>query len=380
MKSTTTGLTAIWLVLILMLAACGSGGSEESDADSGGDDAAEEGSTEQEEPAEEPSEEEEPAGEGMTEEAVTEDTEAAVDLAAEAGVERIAFFGFWSTNSFTLSILDGVQTAADEYGIEVVDLSTPEFDATGQIQAMQDQNVAGDAQMYITLASDSVGLATAAEEAIAEGITVVAAFTPLGPDFTTLEPQIDGLVIVAETPVDNGTTLAELAIGACEDTNPCQVAYLEGLAALPLDNARTEAFNARIDAEDGVEVVAQVEGGYSPDTGQAAAQDVMQSNPDINVMVGSSQAIVGAQEVVDTSQVGLVGNGSSTEAFEGVRSGEWYALYNSDIFGIGSTSVEQGLRAAAGEDVDPVNIQELRNPLGTVENIEEFEPAYSDLG
>lgn len=141
-------------------------------------------------------------------------TEAATPAPSEAAVKKIAFFGFWKSNSFTQAVLKGVQDAAAKVGAEVVDLTTPTWDAVAQIKAVQDQTVKGDAQMYVMLAADSVGMATASKEAIAKGITVVAAFTPLGPSFDTLEPQVDGLIVVAETPVANGKVLAELAIQA----------------------------------------------------------------------------------------------------------------------------------------------------------------------
>ena len=297
-------------------------------------------------------------------------------------VKKIAFFGFWKSNSFTQAVLAGVNEAAAAQGIEVVDLSTADYDAAAQIKAMQDQTIKGDAQMYITLASDSVGMATAAKEAMAKGITVVAAFTPLGPKFDTLEPQVPGLIVVGETPVANGAVLAELAAKACATRNPCNVAYLEGLKALPLDNARTASFVSTLaSAAPNAKLVAQVEGGYSPDAGKKAAQDVLQAHPDVNVMVGSSQAIIGASSVVDTSKVALIGNGSSTEAFKAVNDGTWFAFYNMDVGGMGAKSVELGLAAANGKNPAPsFNTQELRDPHGTKDVIAPYKSTYSDLG
>jgi ribose transport system substrate-binding protein len=322
-----------------------------------------------------------------TDAATTETTETAEEAAEEAiasagDVSNIAFFGFWKTNSFTQAVLTGVQEAAAEAGATVTDLTTADYDAVAQIKAVQDQTVKGDAQMYVVLASDSVGMATIAKEAIDAGITVVAAFTPLGPDFNTLDPQVENLLVVGETPVSNGEILAELAGQACEGIDPCNVAYLEGLKALPLDNARTQAFVAKLaEVAPQATIVAQVEGGYAPDSGKKAAQDALQANPNINVMVGSSQAIIGAQGVVDTSQVKLIGNGSSTEAFDAVNSGEWFALYNLDVVGMGAKSVQLGLEAASGLMPDPAfNVQDLRDPRGTADVIAGFTPAYSDLG
>ena len=297
-------------------------------------------------------------------------------------VKKIAFFGFWKSNSFTQAVLAGVQEAAAAEGIEVVDLSTADYDAAAQIKAMQDQTVKGDAQMYITLASDPVGMGTAAKEAIDQGITVVAAFTALGPKFDTLEPQVPGLIVVGETPIANGAVLAELAATACETRNPCNVAYLEGFKALPLDNARTASFVSTLASKaPNAKLVAQVEGGYSPDSGKKAAQDVLQAQPDVNVMVGSSQAIIGASSVVDTSKVALIGNGSSTEAFAAVNDGTWFAFYNMDVRGMGAKSVELGLAAANGENPTPsYNTQDLRDPHGTKDVIAPYKGTYSDLG
>lgn len=309
-----------------------------------------------------------------------ESTEAAMTGAGD--VSNIAFFGFWKTNSFTKAVLAGVEEAAAAAGATVTDLTTADYDAVAQIKAVQDQTVKGDAQMYIVLASDSVGMATVSKEAIDAGITVVAAFTPLGPDFTTLDPQVENLLVVGETPVSNGAVLAELAGMACEGIDPCNVAYLEGLKALPLDNARTTAFVSKLaEVAPQAKIVAQVEGGYAPDSGKKAAQDALQANPDINVMVGSSQAIIGAQSVVDTTKVKLIGNGSSSEAFDAVNSGEWFALYNLDVVGMGAKAVQLGLDAANGLMPNPsFNVQDLRDPRGTKDVIAGFEPAYSDLG
>jgi ribose transport system substrate-binding protein len=346
-------------VFALALAACGSSGSSESETSAAAETAAAEASA-----------------------VASEAASAVASAPAESPVEKVAFFGFWKSNSFTQAVLAGVQEAADAAGVEVIDLSPAEYDAAAQIKAVQDQTIKGDAQLYVMLASDSVGMATAAQEAIDAGITVVAGFTPLGPDFTTLDPQVPGLVVVGETPVSNGEVLAQLAIDACADLDPCNVAYLEGFKSLPLDNARTEAFVKTLtEGAPNAKIVAQVEGGYSPDSGKKAAQDALQANPDINVMVGSSQAILGAQTVVDPTQVKLIGNGASKEAFAAVNDGTWFALYNLDVPGIGSKSVELGLQQAAGTLDNPVfNIQDLRDPKGTKDVIANFSSIYSDLG
>lgn len=365
----TRMITATSMALALVLSAC-----------AGSDDEAPDTDVEATEDASEDEMEEDAPTEDATAEETAEEMSELMTMATEAGVESIGFVGFWSTNSFTLAVLDGVEEAAAEAGVAVTDLSPAGYDAAAQTAAIQDATVAGDHQMLIVLAADSIGILPAVQDAIDAGITVVASFVNFGDDFDSLAPATDGLVVVAETPTGNGAALADLAILACEDIDPCNVAYLEGFAALPLDAARTQAFVDQLATAPNTQLVAQVEGGYDPDSGQAAAQDVLQANPDVNVMVGSTQAIVGAQNAVDTSQVALIGNGSSVEAHEAVLAGEWFGHYNSDIPGIGSASVELALRAASGQDVEPLDIATLRNPLGTADVIADNEPAYSDLG
>jgi ribose transport system substrate-binding protein len=362
--------TALTLALTLLLAACGD---DADDAATGTDTDAVEDTDEADEATEDDADDE-AVGDEST------DPSDLAELAAASGVDSIGFIGFWATNSFTLAVLDGVEEAAAEAGIEVADLSPSAYDAAAQTAAIQDATVAGEHEMIIILAADSIGIVSAVEDATDAGITVVASFVNFGDDFDSLEPVTDGVVVVAETPTDNGRTLADLAIMACEDIDPCNVAYLEGLAALPLDNARTDAFTDQLATAPNTELVAQVEGGYTPDEGRSAAQDVMQANPDVDVMVGSTQAIVGAQDVVETSEVALIGNGSSIEAHEAVLAGEWFAHYNLDIPGMGVVSVENGLGAAAGDDVEPLDVSTLRDPLGTADVIADNEPAYSDLG
>ena len=327
----------------------------------------------------------EEATEAATEEATEAATEAVAGISAptEAGaVKKLAFFGFWKSNSFTQAVAAAVKAETEKLGIEFVDLTGPAYDGPAQVKAMQDQTAKGDAQVYVVLATDPVGAGSAAAEATAKGVKVVAAFTPFGGKFDTLEPQVEGTYVVGETPIANGTVLGELAVSACADKSPCNVAYLQGLKTLPLDNARTDAFKAALaEGAPDAKLVAEPEGGYTPETGQKAAQDVMQANPDVNVMVGSSQAILGAAGVVDTSKVALIGNGSSTEAFAGVNDGSWYALYYMDLPGLGTTSVDVGVLAA--NDLNPptsFDTQTLHDPHGTKDVLADVEGVYSDLG
>ena len=56
---------------------------------------------------------------------------------------------------------------------------------------------------------------------------------------------------------------------------------------------------------------------------------MLQANPDVDVMIGSSQAIAGAEPAVKDAgaKVKLIGNGGSRQAIDAVREGRWFATY-----------------------------------------------------
>ena len=178
--------------------------------------------------------------------------------------------------------------------------------------------------------------------------------------------------------------LGELSIDACADAgaDPCEVAYLQGFSAQPIDVVRTDAFLAAVDRP-GVEVVANVEGGYAQDTGRAAVQDILQANPDVDVIAGaSSAALLGAIELPGIDDVRIVGNGSSKQAVTAVQDGDFYAVYVFAEKTAGAKAAEMGLAAARGEEVDPayVGYDELTpfGVLGTKENLDGYTGEYSD--
>jgi ribose transport system substrate-binding protein len=299
-----------------------------------------------------------------------------------ADVDSIAFFGFASANSFAQATWAGVQEVAKAEGVKTR-FFDPNFDSATQVSQIEDATASGDYDAFIIQANDGNAVVPAVEDAIAEGITVVGEFTPIGTRYDTIEPQVDGLIFVGEPPTENGEGLADMAIQACEKRSPCRVVYLEGFKALPLDNARTKAFTERLGTAENTELIASVEGGYTQDSGLKAAQDVLQAHRQIDVMVGSAQAIQGAEQAITdagrTKEIQLVGNGGSKQAVTGVREGRWFGTYIIAERSSGAKAAELAIAAARGDDVpESFDTRELQEPIGTKENLGDFQGQYSD--
>ena len=295
---------------------------------------------------------------------------------------NVAFFGFAAANGFAQATWAGVQEAAAEM-CATARFFDPNFDSATQVAQIQDAITSGEFQAFVIQSNDGNSVVPVVEEAIEAGIVVVGEFTPIGSDYDSIEPQVEGMTsYVGTSIVANGEGLAELGVMACTElaVEPCQVAYLQGFRALPLDNARTEAVLAGLEAAENVEVVASPEGGYTQATGLAAAQDVVQANPDVDVIIGSSQAILGAEQAVEdaglTGQVALIGNGAPRQAVAAVKEGRWFAVWADAETSAGKEAASVAIRAARGEEV-PSSVDTtklLPTPFGTAENLpEDFE-------
>lgn len=240
--------------------------------------------------------------------------------------------------------------------------------------------------MIVIQANDNQALIAPLEEATAAGITVVVEFSVVGPKFDTVDPQVKDAISIVDLPTTNGAALGQLGLDACDEVegDTCNVAYLEGFKALPLDNARTNAVKEKLATNPKVNLVASVEGGYTADSGRQAFQNVQQANPDVDVVIGASQAITGAAAVAGAdSGIKFIGNGASKSNVAAVLDGSWFGIYVTDVFANGKKATELGLAKARGEQVETaINEQTLapNNGMGTKSALTEskFESMYSD--
>jgi ribose transport system substrate-binding protein len=110
---------------------------------------------------------------------------------------------------------------------------------------------------------------------------------------------------------------------------------------------------------------------------------VLQAHDDVNVIIGSAQAIAGAQQAVKSAgkegKVKLIGNGGSCQAVAGVRSGKWFAAYVIAEKSAGAKATQLAIDRANGKKV-PVSFdtRQLQNPAGTKAGLGNFKAQYCD--
>jgi ribose transport system substrate-binding protein len=287
-------------------------------------------------------------------------------LAGAAAAEgTIAYFAASSQNGFNQATYEGVQAMAAERGYET-EILDGQFDAALQYSQIEDALASGRFVGMIVAPNDSVGIAGAFEQVIAEGIPIGTVLFPVGPDLNTLEPQVEGITVTAASPPVAGATIqAEAVVAHCAEIDPCNVVIIIGARIFPFDNLRLETFEAVLGAHDNIAVVAVGEGFYSPDPSLQAMTDILQAHPDVNVVLSNAdQHLIGVEIAleaagIDVANVYLSGGGAAAIAIDAIREGRWDATLAYFPLTMGALAMEQIANAIEGLPVtNAINMDE----------------------
>jgi ribose transport system substrate-binding protein len=304
---------------------------------------------------------------------------------SNGGTLQIAYLSFAVANSYDAPMLAAAQAEADDSNAKLT-VFDANNDPQAQFSQLQDAITSGKYQGIITQPILGTALAGQVQQAIAQGIKVVNIDQILGSDLSTNKVQVKGLSAnVTFVPTDIGTQLGQQVIEACASRNldPCNVGYLYDIKASALDVAMNKSFLAATSSTPAVKIVAEGEDFFTPANGLKAVQDMLQSHPELNLIVGSDQGLQGAVQALSatnkTGKVLLVGFGGSAAAVKGVGSGDWY----SDVAQAPATEGRLGVRALVqairngtdGGSIDP--FAKLPNHgLITKDNAKEFVPEW----
>lgn len=308
---------------------------------------------------------------------------------SEAAPPRVAWFGATPDNTYDEAILAGTREAvmAADGAVEPF---YSQFDPALQLEQCRGAVASGDFDALVILAASAEGIVPCVTEAEAAGIPVVAADLPIGPDPTTLEPQVPGQVgAVLIASGSYGPALAELVRAGCEDLDPCRVVYIAGLFAFAIDAIAITELEALALANPNIQIVARAESAYDQDTARMIVSDALVDTPVLEMVVASGDQMArGAEEALDAAkvpagQVKIVGAGASGFAVEAVRAGRWYATFLALPLDEGKLAGEIAVQAARGETiadpgVDPVAHRGLPAFM-TADNLDlfaDFEPQW----
>ncbi len=279
-------------------------------------------------------------------------------LAGAAAAEgTIAYFAAASQNGFNQATYEGVQEKAAELGYDT-EILDGQFDAALQYSQIEDALASGKYVGMIVAPNDSVGIAGAFEQVVAEGIPIGTVLFPVGPDLNSLDPQVEGITVTAASPPVAGATVqADAVVAHCADKDPCRVVIIIGGKIFPFDNLRLETYQTVLGAHENIDVVAVGEGFYSPDTSLQAMTDILQANPDVDVVLSNAdQHLVGVEIALesagmDPAALYLSGGGAAAIAIDAIREGRWDATLAYFPKTMGAMAMAQIANAIEGKPV-----------------------------
>jgi ribose transport system substrate-binding protein len=278
-------------------------------------------------------------------------SQGAASPSAAAKTLEIAYISFAVANSYDAPMLAAAQGAAAA-GNAKLTVFDGNLDPATQTKQIQDATASGKFDAILTQPVFGAGLVTVVQDAIKAGIAVGNVDQILGPDNTTANSQIDGLMSnVAFVPSTLGRKIGELVVKACAEkkTNPCNVGYIYSVKAAALDATLKKAFDEATAAHPEIKIVAEGESFYMTALGLKASQDMLQAHPDLSVIVGADQAITGALQAADAAgvkdKVALVGYGGGAIALQDIAGGKRFGTVMQMPATEGRLGVEQLIRA-----------------------------------
>lgn len=299
----------------------------------------------------------------------------------------IALFNPLGNNDYVLNAENGVRDVVEGSGGSIVAFDAG-FDPEEQLNQIEDAITSGTFDAFIIYPVDGVGITVGVDSAAEAGIPVIALDAAINPDRKTLVPYANVSAQIARTGEGDGAQIGNAIVMACEDVNPCDVAFIIGFQLFPLDVDRLEAIEAIAAQHDHINIVAVQEGLYVEEEGFVAATDMLTANPDIDVIASvGDQMILGAELAVQDAgledSVKLVGNGASIDGYNAVVEGRWFATIANIPFTNGQIAGQMALQAIDGTlIIRSVNMYDQSPPLPasgaviTQDNAAEFEPQW----
>lgn len=279
---------------------------------------------------------------------------------------KVAYVTMDITSPYFIEMIEGMKEKSDELGIEFT-VHDGRYEAQPQIDAIETLIVQG-VDVIILSANDPAALQSSVDKARAEGIKVVAANVEMQnvDAFVSLVEKDYGLVgggIAGKYIAENMDGEAEVAVLTFTQV-PAVIERGNGL----IEGIKNHAPNAKI--------VAKIEAN-DRESGLKAIENVLQSNPNLNVVVGvSDDAVLGGYQAMMAAQrtgtdVCLVGLDAVDEAIGKIKEGGIYrGTVDIDPYGSGKVIMEAAQKVANGE----VMTEMIKFPMIPVisENIDQY--------
>ncbi len=268
------------------------------------------------------------------------------NLAYEEGkVPTIAFMPAGTEFPYIMAVGEGVKATAEEMGVNVVTIAPQSgSDINAQVGMMQDAITQG-VDAILLNAHDDNAMGPVVKQATEAGILVF----NINSDSMEFTADLHGVIGYSQFDgnVEQGQMLAEnfkdqkLVIG-----------IIEGLPGYH-NNERTGGFIEGIKDHPDHEIVSSLNGEWNTDGGNTAAMDMLQANPEINMIYAANDmeamGAMKACQTLDREDVIIVANDGNTEYLEEIYNGTVYSTLNTVPYEMGQFACQVVVDALYGE-------------------------------
>ncbi len=298
--------------------------------------------------------------------------------------ERIALLIAAQSNAGSVAVEDGVQETAKAQGADV-DVLDAGFDAQKQFSQMQDAITTGKYKGILVQPVDGASICSLVPQAVSAGITVGAVNSAIGTSFTSPRSSCQGVAVSVLRPFsEHGQVMGELTKQACqqESVSSCAVGFLRTAPGAPFDAAIYKGFEDTISGTN-AKIVAEGNSMASREGGLTAIQQMLAAHPDINVLVGPEQSLLGGLPSIKSANLNhkvlLVGIGGTTQGIAAVKDGTLYGVSFSAPRSEGKQAMQDMLKAIkTGKPQAAVDVVKNLPNGGLVDrkDVDQFKPEF----
>ncbi len=278
---------------------------------------------------------------------------------------------------FPSAIGEGIKAKAEELGVKIVEL-----DAQGETekQANDVQDLIGQAPDGVLLLPVDSGVAVGLVDQLnSADIPVVAVASQVGdPAERELDDVYDGLVaLVTQQELASGRTAGELALKAVPDGG--KLAVVEGAAGFAEVELRfAEFLDPAEEAGVTFDVVARQPGDWTAEASQAACQNMLSGDPDIDLFYAESDDMgVGCAQAVKAagSDAKVIGIGGAQLGIDGVESGQLFGTVCYKPFDLGGLAMQTLFDHLTGEEKEAEFVT-YETPAIDASNVGDCDPQW----
>ena len=271
-------------------------------------------------------------------------------------------------NPFWLSVRDGANAAAEEFGINLTVLAPLVNESNEEQSMMADQAIINQVDLLIMCPTDTYGIVPAVQRVYEAGIPIVALNTRIGGDI------LWHTFVVAENYDAGYGTAQRLAQMMGEQGD---IILLEGVPGAQTAIDRLDGAHSALQNFPNINIVAQQSAEFNRAIAMDVTQNLLQAHPNVTALwAANDEMALGALEAIDAAglsdQILVAGIDATGDGRQALRDGRLAITCSTDPFMQGFYAVQAAAAVLRGETLDPIYSVPVR-VLGSVDELDDLE-------